>query len=179
MRIRRILKIGFIAIILAFVFGSLGQLARADDSAQMATIDDIVQNYEHVTYLNPVKVCKDMEIPIYGEGTAGKTKSGDLLLGMILGGITGKVITGNDKGAVIGAVGGSLIANDKAQKPDKVIVGYKQERRCTLEHREVHEKVPTDYTVIYSWNGIYGRSYTTQPYAIGDKIPITVTINTR
>ena len=39
--------------------------------------------------------------------------------------------------------------------------------------------VPTDYTVIYSWKGIYGRSYTTQPYAIGDKIPITVTINTR
>ena len=35
----------------------------------------------NVTYLNPVKVCKDMEIPIYGEGTAGKTKStGDLLL---------------------------------------------------------------------------------------------------
>jgi len=179
MKLRKVLKFGLIAIALAFAGGFVGQFARADDSAQMATIDDIVQNYEHVTYLNPVKVCKDMEIPIYGEGTAGKTKSGDLLLGMILGGITGKVLIGNDKGAAIGAIGGSLIANDKAQKPDQVIVGYKQERRCTLEHREVQEKVPTDYTVIYSWKGIYGRSYTTQPYAIGDKIPITVTINTR
>ena len=179
MKLRKVFKFGLIAIALAFAGGFVGQFARADDSAQMATIDDIVQNYEHVTYLKPVKDCKDMEIPIYGEGTAGKTKSGDLLLGMILGGITGKVLIGNDKGAAIGAIGGSLIANDKAQKPDQVIVGYKQERRCTLEHREVHEKVPTDYTVIYSWKGIYGRSYTTQPYAIGDKIPITVTINTR
>ena len=179
MKLRKVLKFGLIAIALAFAGGFVGQFARADDSAQMATIDDIVQNYEHVTYLNPVKVCKDMEIPIYGEGTAGKTKSGDLLLGMILGGITGKVLIGNDKGAAIGAIGGSLIANDKAQKPDQVIVGYKQERRCTLEHREVHEKVPTDYTVTYSWNGVYGRSYTTQPYAIGAKIPIKVTIETR
>ena len=179
MKLRKVLKFGLIAIALAFAGGFVGQFARADDSAQMATIDDIVQNYEHVTYLNPVKVCKDMEIPIYGEGTAGKTKSGDLLLGMILGGITGKVLIGNDKGAASGAIGGSLIANDKAQKPDQVIVGYKQERRCTLEHREVHEKVPTDYTVTYSWNGVYGRSYTTQPYAIGAKIPIKVTIETR
>ena len=179
MKLRKVLKFGLIAIALAFAGGFVGQFARADDSAQMATIDDIVQNYEHVTYLNPVKVCKDMEIPIYGEGTAGKTKSGDLLLGMILGGITGKVLIGNDKGAAIGAIGGSLIANDKAQKPNQIIVGYKQERRCTLEHREVHEKVPTDYTVIYSWKGIYGRSYTTQPYAIGAKIPIKVTIETR
>ena len=179
MKLRKVLKFGLIAIALAFAGGFVGQFARADDSAQMATIDDIVQNYEHVTYLNPVKVCKDMEIPIYGEGTAGKTKSGDLLLGMILGGITGKVLIGNDKGAAIGAIGGSLIANDKAQKPNQIIVGYKQERRCTLEHREVHEKVPTDYTVTYSWNGVYGRSYTTQPYAIGAKIPIKVTIETR
>ncbi len=88
MKLRKVLTGGLIAIALAFAGGFVGQFARADDSAQMATIDDIVQNYEHVTYLNPVKVCKDMEIPIYGEGTAGKTKSGDLLLGMILGSST-------------------------------------------------------------------------------------------
>jgi len=179
MKLRKVLKFGLIAIALAFAGGFVGQFARADDSAQIGIVDNIVQNYEHVTYLNPVKVCKDMEIPIYGEGSANRTKSGDLLLGMILGGITGKVLIGNDKGAAIGAIGGSLIANDKAQKPNQIIVGYKQERRCTLEHREVHEKVPTDYTVTYSWNGVYGRSYTTQPYAIGAKIPIKVTIETR
>ena len=178
MTLRKVLKTAFIAIILAFVAGSIGQLARAEGSIH-GVVNEVTQNYEYVTYLNPVKVCKDMEIPIYGEGSANRTKSGDLLLGMILGGITGKVLIGNDKGAAIGAIGGSLIANDKAQKPDQIIVGYKQERRCTLEHREVHEKVPTDYSVEYSWNGIYGKAYTTTRYSVGDKIPITVNIDIR
>ena len=178
MTLRKVLKTGFIAIILAFVAGSIGQFARAEGSIH-GVVNEVTQNYEYVTYLDPVKVCKDMEIPIYGEGPSRRTKSGDLLLGMILGGITGKVILGNDKGAVIGAVGGSLIANDKASKSDRVIVGYKQERRCTLEHREVNKKIATDYSVEYSWNGIYGKAYTTTRYSVGDKIPITVNIDIR
>ena len=182
MTLRKVLKTAFIAIILAFVAGSIGQLitggARAEGSIH-GVVNEVTQNYEYVTYLDPVKVCKDMEIPIYGEGPSRRTKSGDLLLGMILGGITGKVILGNDKGAVIGAVGGSLIANDKASKSDRVIVGYKQERRCTLEHREVNKKIATDYSVEYSWNGIYGKAYTTTRYSVGDKIPITVNIDIR
>jgi len=182
MTLRKVLKTAFIAIILAFVAGSIGQLitggARAERSIH-GVVNEVTQNYEYVTYLDPVKVCKDMEIPIYGEGPSRRTKSGDLLLGMILGGITGKVITGNDKGAVIGAVGGSLIANDKASKSDRVIVGYKRERRCTLEHREVNKKIATDYSVEYSWNGIYGKAYTTTRYSVGDKIPITVNIDIR
>ena len=191
MTVRKVLKTGFIAIGLAFAAGFIGQFARAETTASMGvsatvihgslhgTVNEVTQNYEYVTYLDPVKVCKDMEIPIYGEGPVRRTKSGDLLLGMILGGITGKVITGNDKGAVIGAVGGSLIANDKASKSDRVIVGYKQERRCSLEHREVNKKIATDYSVEYSWNGIYGTAYTTTRYSVGDKIPITVNIDIR
>jgi uncharacterized protein YcfJ len=182
MTVRKVLKTGCIAIVLAFAAGFIGQFARAEGIAhqpQFGIVDDITQNYEYVTYLDPVKVCKDMEIPIYGEGPVRRTKSGDLLLGMILGGITGKAILGNDKGAVIGAVGGSLIANDKASKSDRVIVGYKQERRCSLEHREVNKKIATDYNVEYSWNGIYGTAYTTTRYSVGDKIPITVNIDIR
>jgi uncharacterized protein YcfJ len=178
MTARKVLKTGCIAIALAFAAGFIGQFARAEGSLH-GTVNEVTQNYEYVTYFDPVKVCKDMEIPIYGEGPVRRTKSGDLLLGMILGGITGKVILGNDKGAVIGAVGGSLIANDKASKSDRVIVGYKQERRCSLEHREVNIKSATDYSVEYSWNGIYGTAYTTTRYSVGDKIPITVNIDIR
>jgi len=191
MTVRKVLKTGCIAIVLAFAAGFIGQFARAETTASMGvsatvihgslhgTVNEVTQNYEYVTYLDPVKVCKDMEIPIYGEGPVRRTKSGDLLLGMILGGITGKVILGNDKGAVIGAVGGSLIANDKASKSDRVIVGYKQERRCTLEHREVEKKIATDYRIVYSWNGIYANAYTTKAYRVGDEIPITVNIDIR
>jgi uncharacterized protein YcfJ len=182
MTARKILKTGFIAIILAFVAGSIGQLARAEGIAhnpQFGIVDDVLQNYEYVTYLDPVKVCKDMEIPIYGEGPVRSTTSGNLLMGIILGGVAGKVITGNDKGAAGGAVIGSLIANDKASKPSRMIIGYKQERRCSLEHREVEKKIATDYRIVYSWNGIYANAYTTKAYRVGDKIPITVSIDIR
>ena len=179
MTLRKVLKTGFIAIILAFVAGSIGQLARADSGAQMGIVADITQNYEYVTYLDPTKVCKDMEIPIYSEGQARRSTSGNILMGIILGGVAGKVITGNDKGAAGGAVIGSLIANDNAQKPNRIIIGYKQERRCTLEHREVEKKIATDYTIQYSWNGIYGSAYTNKPYRVGDEIPITVRIDIR
>jgi len=182
MRLRKVIHIVAIAIILAFVAGAIGQLitggARAEGSIH-GVVNEVTQNYEYVTYLDPTKVCKDMEIPIYSEGQARRSTSGNILMGIILGGVAGKVITGNDKGAAGGAVIGSLIANDNAQKPNRIIVGYKQERRCTLEHREVEKKIATDYTIQYSWNGIYGSAYTNKPYRVGDEIPITVRIDIR
>ena len=51
---------------------------------------------------------------------------------MLLGGIGGKVIGGNDKGAAAGAILGGIIGADKAQKnTTRQIVGYNQEQRCT------------------------------------------------
>jgi uncharacterized protein YcfJ len=179
MTTRKVLKIGLVATALAFAGGFIGQFARAD-SGQMGIVDDIYQNYDNVTYSNPIKVCKDMQIPIYGQ-SGGQASTGNTLFGALIGGALGNQVgggKGKDAATVLGAIIGADVAN-KRSGSNTVIVGYSQERRCEMQHRSVNKRVPTDYTVTYSWNGIYGQSRTMKPYSIGSKIPIKVTIQTR
>jgi uncharacterized protein YcfJ len=50
---------------------------------------------------------------------------------MILGGVIGKGVTGDDGGAAAGAVMGGLIGADKGSQQSKnVIVGYKESTHC-------------------------------------------------
>ena len=51
---------------------------------------------------------------------------------MIIGGVTGKVISGNDKGAAGGAVLGGLVGADRGSKTksERVITGYRNKRVC-------------------------------------------------
>ena len=78
------------------------------------------------------RVCQDMDVPIYGTTTRQGNASGGALIGMILGAAGGKAVTGNDKGAAIGAIMGGLVGADKGAQPkqSQTIVGYKQELVC-------------------------------------------------
>ena len=73
-------------------------------------------------------VCNVVEVPIYGS-TSNGASAGDVLGGMIIGGLLGKGVTGNDKGAAAGAVIGGMVSADKKQG-NQQIVGYRQENRC-------------------------------------------------
>ena len=78
------------------------------------------------------RVCENMDVPIYGTTTQQGNASGGALIGMILGAAGGKAVTGNDKGAAIGAIMGGLVGADKGSQPkqSQTIVGYKQELVC-------------------------------------------------
>ena len=78
------------------------------------------------------RVCENMDVPIYGTTTRQGNASGGALIGMILGAAGGKAVTGNDKGAAIGAIMGGLVGADKGAQPKQTqtIVGYKQELVC-------------------------------------------------
>ena len=76
--------------------------------------------------------CYNKEVPVYGTVQRQGDAVGGALLGMIIGGVTGKVISGNDKGAAGGAVLGGLVGADRGSKTksERVITGYRNKRVC-------------------------------------------------
>jgi len=126
-----------------------------------ATIEDVFATVvESTPYTR--QVCQNVEVPIYGTVTrqGGGASGGDVLTGMILGGLLGKGATGKDDGAAAGAVLGGIIAADKANRPrtETVITGYKTERQCDniTEYKDVNKKV-YDYSII-TWT-VNGKEY--------------------
>ena len=76
--------------------------------------------------------CNDVSVPIYETVTRNGNAGEGALLGMLIGGVSGKVIGGNDKGAAAGAILGGIIGADKGSRPktSQRIVGYTSEQRC-------------------------------------------------
>jgi len=108
--------------------------AFANDSMYAVKVKgSVVDHYRTVTESIPTTVrrCMDVDVPIYGR-TGGGASAGDVLGGLIIGGILGKCVSGNDQGAAAGAVLGGMIAADNKRGKDQ-IVGYKQETRCRNE----------------------------------------------
>jgi uncharacterized protein YcfJ len=102
-------------------------------SAENSVRGNVVDYYNNVVVSTPheKRLCEEYQVPIYGQ--QGSVDGGDVLMGMIIGGLLGKGVTGQDNGAAAGAVFGGVIAADKANKT--VIQGYKTETKCRTEVR--------------------------------------------
>jgi uncharacterized protein YcfJ len=113
--------------IAAILFASV---ASADSSVK----GNVVDYYNNVVVSTPheKRLCEEYQVPIYGQ--QGSVDGGDVLMGMIIGGLMGKGLTGQDNGAAAGAVFGGVIAADKGSKKT-VIQGYKTETKCRTEVR--------------------------------------------
>jgi len=154
-------------------FCAVASTAQAD--TRYAEITRVDPNWVTVTQNIPTTECYNVEVPIYGNAGGGAS-AGDVLGGMIIGGLIGKGVTNKDNGAAAGAVLGGMIAADKKNNR-QAIVGYKQEQRCEKRFTTEQSQQIKNYTIWYSWNGIQGRSYTYNKYNVGDQIPISVSIN--
>ena len=150
-RSMKIVRTVILAILLAIVGGWMGSIVA--NAAEYGRVTSVQHNYAYVTEYRPRQECRKAPDP------------GNVLLGIILGGVSGKVITGEDGGAAVGALAGGLIASDK-----KGLV-------CRTVHDEVLTKVIDSYDVTYMWNGYYGNSRTSMPYRIGDEVLVNVSIN--
>ena len=139
-----------IGTVLAFGAGAIGHMANAEEYGKVTSVEpNYVYTYEYV----PEQECRKAPDP------------GNVLLGIILGGVSGKVITGEDGGAAVGAIAGGLIASDQ-----KGLV-------CRVVQKEVLRKVIDSYDVTYTWNGYYGKSRIFTPYNVGDIVPVRVSID--
>jgi uncharacterized protein YcfJ len=95
--------------------------------------------------------CVMVDVPVYGTVRKQGNAAEGALLGMILGGVLGKGVTGKDDGAAAGAVIGGLIGADKGAqtKSEQVITGYTKEKRCTdVTHYIDKEIVVYEYSTI-------------------------------
>ena len=142
----------------------------------MARITKIEPRYQ-TSYQNvPTTQCQDVQVPIYGTVQGGGASGADVLGGMIIGGLLGKGVTGQDNGAAAGAVIGGIIAADQANGNRQVVTGYKTERQCSEVLVQQQVQTIKNYRITYKWQGMTGTSYTYNNYNIGDRIPVTVSI---
>lgn len=148
--------------------------ASAETYKVTGTVTAVEIVSETMTEYVPYTECGNVEVPIYGNVSTG-ANGGEVLSGMIIGGLLGKGITGKDNGAAAGAILGGVIAADK--KTERVIVGYNTVRQC---HKGVKEKeviIGSSYNVTYSWNGLYGTVNTNRRYYVDDSIEVNITLN--
>lgn len=117
-----------------------------------ATITD---EYRYVKQRVPFKheECYEVEVPVYSneQGNA----AGGALMGMIIGGLLGKGVTGDDGGAAAGAVIGGIVGADKGQNGNNKIVGYRMAQKCeTKTLYENQEKPVYSHSIIkFKHNG--------------------------
>lgn len=136
---------------------AVAETVKAEVSHQYVTV------FESVPYTR--KECVMVDVPVYGTVEKKGNAAEGAFLGMILGGLAGKGITGDDGGAAAGAVMGGIIGADQASKPkpNTEIIGYRSERQCdqVTYYKDVEREV-YDYSII-TWKQ-NGQTYTTTFY---------------
>ncbi len=117
-------------IMTTLVAGLASTAAYAGENVNAKVRDKYETIYSNEEQIN--RKCRTKDVPVYGTVTRRGNAGEGAILGMILGGVTGKVISGDDKGAAAGAILGGVIGADKGAKPktETVITGYRKEREC-------------------------------------------------
>lgn len=157
----------------------IGIASTAHAETRYANITRVEPNY-HTVYQNiPLTQCQNVEVPVYGTVQGNGNAGEGALLGMIIGGVIGDAVSGGKGDATAGgAIIGGIIGADRAQNGSRqVVTGYRVERQCAeVMVREEQRKI-RNYTITYEWNGVRAQSYTYNRYSVGDRIPVTVSIN--
>jgi uncharacterized protein YcfJ len=135
-------------------------LAASSASANEKINDARVYDHTKIIYKQvPTNqtFCKDVKVPVYGTVQKQGDAAGGALAGMIIGGLLGKGVSGNDDGAAAGAVIGGLIGADKGSKPknSQEVIGYEYVEKCNTETiiKEVKTEVYSHSTIRFYIDG--------------------------
>ena len=127
----------------------------ADQVVKTQVRDHYTTVYESVPVSR--RYCENVEVPVYGTRQKQGNAAEGAILGMIIGGLAGKAVTGKDNGAAAGAIMGGVIGADKGAKPknETVVTGYRTERQCTdvTEYVNNPKKVYDYSTLMFTLDG--------------------------
>lgn len=135
--------------ILAITAALMATPSFADQVVKSQIRDHYTTVYESVPVSR--RYCENVEVPVYGTRQRQGNAAEGAFIGMIIGGITGKAVTGKDDGAAAGAIMGGIIGADKGAKPknETVITGYRNERQCNDVTEYVNQsKKVYDYSTL-------------------------------
>jgi len=120
------------------------------------TVKDFYYNYTEVVP-ETIRTCEMIQVPIYKEVNKGASGA-DVFGGLLLGGLLGKAITGNDKGAAAGAVLGGITSAER-NKTKQVITGYRNVKDCyDTTYDKEYQKEAYDYSeVSFELDGVNHR----------------------
>ena len=163
---------------IAAVLSMFGSVAFAGNTQIPSTVIGMEETYTIQNKSVPIQQCQTVEVPIYGErSTGGGASGGDVLGGMIIGGLLGKGASGNDKGAAVGAILGGMVAADKKNKTERVIVGYKQQQQCnTVYQRQQVEVRGKNKVTVQLENGQVMEFMTNSWYRTGATLYLNVSL---
>jgi len=129
-----------------FMLALVATPAVAQQKATQVQVEDFYSYYTEQTPKTE-RVCQTVEVPVYTTRKKGAS-GGDILGGLIIGGLLGKAVTGDDKGAAAGAVIGG-VASAERNKTEQVVSGYRDELQCeTVETYDVVNHKQYDYSVL-------------------------------
>jgi len=150
----------------------------AQAANEYATVINVKPNYVNVQVPRHRNECQTVEVPIYSN-YGGQASTGDTLFGALIGGALGNQVgggKGKDAATILGAIIGADVANKRAVTGQRQIVGYRQEENCRkISFHETQERLK-NYRITYEFNGIQATSFTHNQYKVGDRIPVTVSI---
>jgi uncharacterized protein YcfJ len=162
------------------VIAAFSSAAVADTYTVNAEVTNVEANMISVDRAVPVERCELVRVPVTETRRSGGSgaSSGDVLGGMILGGLIGKGASGDDQGAAIGAILGGMIAADNNRGSSyEVVTGYRNEQQCYTVNEYTTINTRDGSIVTYSWNGLVGQLHTYGTYNVGEEIRVNVTIN--
>lgn len=138
-------------------------------------------SYAYITEVNPIykdsyvtryeTVCKDVEIPVYGERTI-RGSDGDVFAGAMIGGVIGNQFGGGNGKDVMTLLGALAGANKAKEKTVQEIVGFRISQECNNVTKSVNEPIIYKYRIRYTFDGNSYIQETTQKYTLGQRVLI-------
>lgn len=126
--------------------------AHAGSQIVHGTVTNVKPVYTQVVTNVPRDVCKQVQVPIYGNN--GQTNNGNAILGAIIGGVIGNQFGSGDGNKAATAVGAAIGAVKGSQSGgNKNIVGYQNTTQCHKEYTNTTKNIVNEYDITYNVNG--------------------------